>query len=109
MSLSTATREKIDNHLKANRVVLFMKGTPQAPQCGFSSRTVGMLDSLLSSYGSVDVLQDPDIREGIKEFSNWPTIPQVYIGGKFVGGCDIVLEMHSRGELKTLVDEALTA
>jgi monothiol glutaredoxin len=99
MSLSEATREKIENHLKENRVVLFMKGTPQQPMCGFSSRTVSMLDSLLSSYGSVDVLQDSEIREGIKEFGNWPTIPQLYIDGELMGGCDIVSAMFNSGEL----------
>jgi monothiol glutaredoxin len=99
MSLSEATRGKIESQLKNNRVVLFMKGTPQQPQCGFSSRTVGILDSLLDSYQSVDVLQDPEIREGIKEFGNWPTIPQLYIDGELVGGCDIVSAMFNSGEL----------
>ncbi len=99
MSLSDTTREKIEHHLEQDRVVLFMKGNPQAPMCGFSSKTVGLLDSLLSSYASVDVLQDPEIREGIKEFGNWPTIPQLYIDKELVGGCDIVTAMFNSGEL----------
>ena len=99
MSLSDATREKIEHHLEQDQVVLFMKGTPLAPMCGFSSKTVGLLDSLLSSYASVDVLQDHEIREGIKEFGNWPTIPQLYIDKELVGGCDIVTAMFNSGEL----------
>ncbi len=79
MSLSDTTRQKIDQELEQNRVVLFMKGTPQAPMCGFSAKTTGLLDSLLSSYSTVDVLQDEEIREGIKEYGDWPTIPQLYI------------------------------
>lgn len=99
MSLSDATREKIESYLNTDRVVLFMKGSPQAPMCGFSSKTAGMLDSLLSSYQAVDVLQDPEIREGIKEYGNWPTIPQLYIDQELVGGCDIVTAMYNNGEL----------
>lgn len=99
MSLNDATREKIENQLERDRVVLFMKGNPQAPQCGFSAKTAGMLDSLLSSYSTVDVLQDEEIREGIKEFGNWPTIPQLYIDKELVGGCDIVTAMFNNGEL----------
>jgi monothiol glutaredoxin len=99
MSLNDATREKIEQYLKQDRVVLFMKGSPQQPLCGFSAKTVGMLDSLLSGYTSVDVLEDPDIREGIKQYGNWPTIPQLYIDGELVGGCDIVTQMFNSGEL----------
>jgi monothiol glutaredoxin len=99
MSLSDATREKIENYLKQDRVVLFMKGTPQQPMCGFSAKTVGLLDAILPAYTSVDVLQDPDIREGIKAYGNWPTIPQLYIDGELVGGCDIVTQMFNTGEL----------
>lgn len=99
MTLSDATREKIENYLKQDRVVLFMKGTPQQPMCGFSAKTVGLLDTLLPSYTSIDVLQDADIREGIKVFGNWPTIPQLYIDGDLVGGCDIVTQMFNTGEL----------
>lgn len=99
MTLNDATREKIEGYLKQDRVVLFMKGTPQQPMCGFSSKTAGLLDSLLPSYASVDVLQDPEIREGIKAYGNWPTIPQLYIDGELVGGCDIVTQMFNSGEL----------
>lgn len=99
MTISDATREKIENYLKQDRVVLFMKGTPQQPMCGFSAKTAGLLDSLLPEYASVDVLQDPEIREGIKVYGNWPTIPQLYIDGELVGGCDIVTQMFNTGEL----------
>jgi monothiol glutaredoxin len=99
MALSSDLRERIQSIVASERVVLFMKGTPDAPQCGFSSQVVSILGRLLPSYGSFDVLADRDVREGIKEFSNWPTIPQLYIGGEFQGGCDIVKEMYATGEL----------
>jgi monothiol glutaredoxin len=103
MSLSDSTREQIENIIQKDRVVLFMKGTPQAPQCGFSSKTVGLLDSILSDYSSVDVLQDQEIREGIKVFGNWPTIPQLYIDGELVGGCDIVSAMFNSCEIHEML------
>ena len=84
-------------------VLLFMKGTPLFPQCGFSSRAIAILDHLGVEYATVDVLQDPEIRAGIKEFSDWPTIPQLYVGGEFVGGSDIMMEMFESGELQQLV------
>lgn len=99
MSLPDETRQKIERYLEQDRVVLFMKGNPQAPMCGFSAKTAGMLDTLLESYTSVDVLQDPEIREGIKVYGNWPTIPQLYIDKELVGGCDIVTAMFNSGEL----------
>lgn len=99
MSLSDATRDKIEQQIQGNKVVLFMKGTPQQPMCGFSARTVAALDSLTKDYVSVNVLEDPEIREGIKVYGNWPTIPQLYIDGELVGGCDIVLGMLNSGEL----------
>ena len=86
-------------------VVLFMKGTADQPQCGFSSTVVRILDHLGVAYHDVNVLADEDIRDGVKEFANWPTIPQLYVKGEFVGGCDIVREMFQTGELKTLLDE----
>ena len=104
MTLNDNTREKIEGLIQQNRVVLFMKGTPQAPMCGFSSKTVGLLDSILSDYTSVDVLQDQDIREGIKVYANWPTIPQLYIDGELVGGCDIVTAMFNSNELHDMLD-----
>jgi len=104
MSLSDSTREQIENIITNDKVVLFMKGTPQAPMCGFSSKTVGLLDSILSDYVSVDVLQDQDIREGIKVYGNWPTIPQLYIDGELVGGCDIISAMFNSCELHEMLD-----
>src|SRR5699024_660624 len=90
MPLATATRDRIDQLLARNRVVLFMKGTRQGPQCGFSAATVDRLDALLEDYATVDVLADEDIRQGIKEYGNWPTIPQLYVDRELVGGADIV-------------------
>jgi monothiol glutaredoxin len=86
-------------------VTLFMKGSPQFPQCGFSATVIQILDYLQVKYHSVDVLQDDGIRQGIKEFSNWPTIPQLYVKGEFVGGCDIIREMAQSGELVEMLDE----
>jgi monothiol glutaredoxin len=103
MSLNDSTREKIENLIKQNRVVLFMKGTPKAPQCGFSSKTVGLLDSILDNYKSVDVLENQEIREGIKIYGDWPTIPQLYIDGELVGGCDIVTSMFNNCELHEML------
>ena len=94
---------RIGDIVKANDVVLFMKGTALFPQCGFSSRAIAILDRLGSTYETVDVLQDPEIRQGIKEYSEWPTIPQLYVKGEFVGGSDIMMEMFESGELKQLV------
>lgn len=107
MTLKDSTREKLENVIQQDRVVLFMKGTPKAPMCGFSSKTVGLLDSILENYKSVDVLEDQEIRDGIKIYGNWPTIPQLYIDGDLVGGCDIVTAMFNSGELhETLGVEA---
>jgi monothiol glutaredoxin len=104
MPLPEATRERIQSLIESDRVVLFMKGSRGMPQCGFSAQVVGILDSHLPRYTTVDVLQDPEIRQGIKEFTNWPTIPQLYVGGEFVGGCDIVTEMEQTGELKPVLE-----
>ncbi|MEQ1496458.1 MAG: Grx4 family monothiol glutaredoxin [Novosphingobium sp.] len=90
----------------SNDVVLFMKGTPLFPQCGFSSKAVAILDHLGVAYDSVDVLQDQEVRQGIKAFSDWPTIPQLYVKGEFVGGSDIMMEMYEAGELSELMAEA---
>lgn len=97
---------RIAEIVSANPVVLFMKGTPLFPQCGFSSRAVAILDHLGVTYESVDVLQDMEIRQGIKSYSDWPTIPQLYINGEFVGGSDIMMEMYEAGELQQLVGNA---
>ena len=96
-------KERIRNDIQSNRIMVYMKGTPQSPQCGFSAQTVQVLNELGVPYSSRNVLEDPELRQGIKEFSNWPTIPQVYVNGKFIGGCDIVTEMYERGELADLV------
>ena len=96
-------KERIDALLKSNDVVLFMKGTALFPQCGFSSRAVAILDRLEAKYETVDVLQDQEIRAGIKEYSDWPTIPQLYVKGEFVGGSDIMMEMFESGELQELL------
>lgn len=102
----TDVREKIRQMVDGNDVVLFMKGTREMPQCGFSSRVVGVLNYMDVAFRDVDVLKDPEIRQGIKEFSDWPTIPQLYVRGEFVGGCDIVTEMTLSGELDQLFDKA---
>ncbi|MFC1695501.1 Grx4 family monothiol glutaredoxin [Pseudomonadota bacterium] len=99
MELNDDVKNKIEGYVKNNRVVLFMKGTPQQPMCGFSAKTVAALDSVVPDYLSVNVLDDADVREGIKVYGNWPTIPQLYIEGELVGGCDIILNMLNSGEL----------
>jgi monothiol glutaredoxin len=99
----------IDNEVKANDVVLFMKGTPEMPMCGFSGRVVQILDHLGADYKGINVLESGELRQGIKEYSSWPTIPQLYVKGEFIGGCDIVTEMFQSGELKTLLAEKTAA
>ncbi len=101
----TDTNARIGEIVNGNDVVLFMKGTPLFPQCGFSSRAVAILDRLGVEYASVDVLQDAQIRAGIKDFSDWPTIPQLYVKGEFIGGSDIMMEMFEAGELEELMLE----
>ena len=96
---------RIKNAVENNRVVLFMKGTPQFPQCGFSSRVVQILEACGTEFESVNVLSDMEVREGIKLYSNWPTIPQVYINGEFVGGSDIMLSMYQNGELQKMLEK----
>ena len=98
-------KETISNEIKANDVCLFMKGSPDAPQCGFSLAVANILKVLEVNFKSVDVLQNQDIRQGIKDYSEWPTIPQLYIKNEFIGGCDIVKEMYESGELKKLFVE----
>ena len=99
-------RSRIDDIVKKDDIVLFMKGTALFPQCGFSSRAIAILDRLGATYQTVDVLQDPEIRQGIKEYSDWPTVPQLYVKGEFVGGSDIMMEMFESGELQQLLGEA---
>lgn len=93
------TEDKISNLIEENKILLFMKGNPKFPQCGFSSLACQILDASGANYETVDVLQDPDVREGIKTYSNWPTIPQLYINKEFIGGADIIREMYESGEL----------
>ena len=97
--------ERIEAIVKNDDIVLFMKGTALFPQCGFSSRAVSILDHLGVKFATVDVLQDPDIRQGIKDYSDWPTVPQLYVKGEFVGGSDIMMEMFEAGELQQLIED----
>ena len=103
------TKARIDEIVGKSDVVLFMKGTALFPQCGFSSRAVAILDHLGVGFETVDVLQDPEIRQGIKDYSDWPTVPQLYVKGEFVGGSDIMMEMYEAGELQQLLDEKQVA
>ncbi|CAM4211823.1 putative monothiol glutaredoxin 2 [Novosphingobium lubricantis] len=104
--MSSPTDTRIAEIVNANDVVLFMKGTPLFPQCGFSSKAVAILEHLGVEYATVDVLQDMEIRQGIKAFSDWPTIPQLYVKGEFVGGSDIMMEMFQDGELQQMMTES---
>ena len=99
------TKNKIQTLINKSEVMLFMKGTPSMPQCGFSAAVVGVLNHMGIDFESTNVLQDQEVREGIKEFSNWPTIPQLYVKKEFVGGCDIIREMHENGELSNFLEE----
>jgi monothiol glutaredoxin len=102
--MSRDVSAEIAETVKSHNVVLFMKGTPSFPQCGFSAQVVQILNSLGAEYTGVNVLADPEIREGIKAYSSWPTIPQLYVNGEFVGGCDITTQLFESGELRTLLD-----
>tara|TARA_B100000767_G_scaffold259779_1_gene269827 strand:+ start:255 stop:587 length:333 start_codon:yes stop_codon:yes gene_type:complete len=99
------TKNLIQNHIDTNEVCLFMKGTPDAPQCGFSMAVSNMLKILEVNYQGINVLESQTLRDGIKKFSDWPTIPQIYIRGEFIGGCDIIKEMYENGELKKTLEE----
>jgi monothiol glutaredoxin len=96
-------RKRIEETIAKNRVMLFMKGTPQMPQCGFSAAVVGVLKQVGAPFGSHNILADPELREGLKEYASWPTYPQLYVDGKLVGGADIVRDLHQKGELEGLV------
>ncbi|MFV1993000.1 MAG: Grx4 family monothiol glutaredoxin [Acidiferrobacterales bacterium] len=102
MTIKDTISEQVNN----NKVMLYMKGTPQFPQCGFSGKAIQILQACGTEFGSADVLADPDIRQGIKDFSNWPTVPQLYVNGQFVGGCDIMIEMYENGELQKVINGA---
>ena len=103
--MTDETQTHIQSIVDTNDVLLFMKGTPLFPQCGFSNRAISILNHLGVAFESVDVLQDQAVRQGIKEFSDWPTIPQLYVKGEFIGGSDIMMEMYESGELAQLLDE----
>ncbi len=100
------TQERIKQQIASDKIVLYMKGSPQFPQCGFSAKATQLLNACGAKFASYDVLSDPDIRQGIKQHSNWPTIPQLYVNGEFVGGCDIMTELYQKGELQKLVAKA---
>ena len=104
--MSDNTQEQIKNQIENNSIILYMKGSKDMPMCGFSARVVEILNSYGINYETVDVLLDQDIRQGIKQYSNWPTIPQLYINGQFIGGCDICVEMHDNGELEPMLNSA---
>ncbi|PPC91784.1 MAG: monothiol glutaredoxin, Grx4 family [Methylobacter sp.] len=98
--------ERIKEQLNSNSVILYMKGTPEFPQCGFSGKTVQLLDACGAQYAYVNIFEDPEIREALKEYSNWPTFPQLFIKGELVGGCDIVSDLYSKGELPKMLADA---
>ena len=97
-------KERIEEQLGSNDVLLYMKGSPDFPQCGFSGQTVAALNAIGKPYAFVNIFEDPEIREGLKEYSSWPTFPQLYVKGELIGGCDIVIEMYNSGELKVLLE-----
>jgi len=103
--MTDTAQEQIKNTVTTNDIVVYMKGTPTFPQCGFSSTVVQIFDYIGAEYHAVNVLENPEIRQGIKDYNNWPTIPQVFVKGEFMGGCDIMKEMFETGELKTLLAE----
>jgi monothiol glutaredoxin len=107
--MTPETKERIETLIKQNKILVFMKGNELMPQCGFSNNVVQILNVLGTAYKTVDVLADESIRQGIKEYSNWPTIPQVYINGQFVGGSDILVELYQKGDLKQMVAVALAS
>ncbi len=97
-------KTKIEDQLRSHDVLLYMKGTPDFPQCGFSGQTVAALNAVGKPYAFVNIFEDPEVREGLKEYSNWPTFPQLYVKGELIGGCDIVIEMYQSGELQKLLE-----
>lgn len=101
-------KARIEEQLSSHDVLLYMKGTPDFPQCGFSGQTVAALNQVGKPYAYVNIFEDPEVREGLKTYSNWPTFPQLYVKGELIGGCDIVMDMYQSGELQKLLDESLT-
>lgn len=106
--MSTNTLDTIKQQIASNTILLYMKGTPEQPQCGFSARAVQALRACNAKFGSVNILEHPDIRQALPIYANWPTFPQLYINGELIGGCDIMVELFESGELKTLIDTAMT-
>ncbi|MFI5301805.1 MAG: Grx4 family monothiol glutaredoxin [Polyangiales bacterium] len=104
--MDAALKAKIDGLIAQNKVLLFVKGTKAFPQCGFSQAVIGIFKEIGAPFETVNILADQDLRDGLKEYSSWPTFPQIYVAGEFIGGCDIVREMHAKGELKAVVDKA---
>jgi monothiol glutaredoxin len=107
--MTPAVKEQIDQLINQNKIMVFMKGTKLMPQCGFSNNVVQILNTLGVSYETVNILDDPELRQGIKEYSNWPTIPQVYVNGEFIGGSDVMIELYQNGELQQMVEVALAS
>ncbi|MEQ8995956.1 MAG: Grx4 family monothiol glutaredoxin [Coleofasciculus sp. B1-GNL1-01] len=107
--MTPAVKERIDQLINQDKIVVFMKGTKLMPQCGFSNNVVQILNTLGVSYATVNILDDPELRQGIKEYSNWPTIPQVYVNGEFIGGSDVMIELYQNGELQQMVEVALAS
>lgn len=105
----TTVQERIDNLVKQHKILVFMKGSKLMPMCGFSNNVVQILNAVGVPFETVDVLEDPEIRQGVKEYSQWPTIPQVYINGEFVGGSDILIELYQKGELQEMLEVALAS
>ncbi len=105
--MTTELNQRIEQQLNSNPILLYMKGTPDFPQCGFSAQTVAALKHVDADFAYINIFEDQDVREGLKVYSNWPTFPQLYINGELMGGCDIVLEMYKNGELKSAVNGAL--
>ena len=99
-------KSRIEDQLKSHDVLLYMKGSPDFPQCGFSGQAVAALNAIGKPYAYVNIFEDPEVREGLKEYSNWPTFPQLYVKGELIGGCDIMIEMYNSGELKKLLGES---
>ena len=106
--MDDSIKQRIEKDVKSNKIMLYMKGTPESPMCGFSARTVDILKQYHIPFKAFNVLDDEAIRTGIKEYSEWPTIPQLYVNGEFIGGCDIITEMHNNGELSELLNKAKT-
>ena len=106
--MSEDALKQVQTDVQTNKILIYMKGTPQAPQCGFSAATVQLFQGLKVPFETRDVIAHPELRQTVPQFSNWPTFPQVFVNGKLIGGCDIVHEMHERGELEPLIKEALS-